>query len=111
MNPEKLVNEMHIRHLPGTVYLPPVNCPQLDYPVRVAERKRQRWAVEINNHTGNGCIDICYNPVLESKHNTGEGVTIITKLVILKQQTRADAFRDLCSPVRNRYQEWVAFFH
>jgi hypothetical protein len=111
MSPEKLVNEMHIRYLPGTVYLSPVNCPQLDYSVRISERKRQRRAVEINNHSGDGRIDICSNPVLKSEYNTGEGVTIIPKFVIIEQQTRADAFRDLCSPVRDRYQEWVAFFH
>jgi hypothetical protein len=96
---------------PGRYTSRPSTVLSLIIPSGSAERQRQRRAVEINNHTGNGCIDICYNPVLESKHNTGEGVTIITKFVIFEQQTRADAFRDLCSPVRDRYQEWVAFFH
>jgi hypothetical protein len=111
MSPEKLVNELHIRHLPGAVHFPPVNCPHLDYPVRIAEGKRQRRAVEINNHSGDRCIDICCNPVLKTEHNTGIGITIITKFVIIEQQTRSDAFRDLCPTVRDRYQEWVAFFH
>jgi hypothetical protein len=111
MSPKKMVDEMHIRHLPGAVNFTSVNCPHLDYPVRITEGKRQRRAVEINNHSGDGCIDICCNPFLKTKHNPGIGITIITKFVIIEQQTRADAFRDLCPTVRDRYQEGVAFFH
>jgi hypothetical protein len=111
MSPEKMVDKMHIRYLPGTVKFPSIDSPHLDYPVRITEGKRQRRTVEINNHSGDGGIDICCNTVLKAEHNTGIRITIITKFVISEQQTRADSVGDLCPAVRDRYQEGVAFFH
>src|SRR5512137_1736810 len=103
MSPEKMVDKIHIRYLPGAVNFPPIDSPHLDYPVRITKGKRQRWTVEINNHSGDGGIDICCNTVLKSEYNTGIGITIITKFVISEQQTRADGFGDLCPTMRDGY--------
>jgi len=111
MGPEQGVDERHIRHLPGSVNLPAINCPHLDNPVRIAEGERQRRTVEINNHTGNGGIEISNNAVLETEHNAGIRITVIVEIVLIEQQKRADDCRDFSTAMRDSYQEREAFFH
>jgi hypothetical protein len=101
MGLQKLMDEVHIRHLPGAVNLPAINCPHFDDPVRIAERERQRGTVEIDNHPGDGCINISDNTILKPEHNTGTGIAVITEFVFFEQQKRADDFRDLCTAVRD----------
>jgi hypothetical protein len=111
MGPEQVVDEGHVRHPTGVVNLPAINCPHFDNPIRIAEGERQRRTIEINNHPGDGGIDISGNAVFKTEHNTGIGITVITEFVLFKKQKRADDFRDLSSTVRNGYQERIAFFH
>jgi hypothetical protein len=40
MSPEKVMDEMYIRHHPGPVDIPAVNRPHFDNPVRITGRKR-----------------------------------------------------------------------
>ena len=94
------MDEVHIRHLPGSVNLPAINCPHLDNPVRIAEGERQRRTVEINNHPGDWGIDISNNTVLETEHNAGIRITVIMEILI-EQQKRADDFRDFSTAVRD----------
>jgi hypothetical protein len=101
MGLQKLMDEVHIRYLPGAVNLPPVNCPYFDDPVGIAEGERQRGPVEIDNHPGDGCINISDNTVTKSEHNTSRGIAIVTEFVIFEQQKRAYDFRDLCTAVRD----------
>jgi hypothetical protein len=98
---EKGMNEVHIRHLPRAVNLPAINCSHFDDPIRIAKGERERRTVEINNHPGDGCINISSDTVLKTEHNTGLGITVIPEFILLEQQERADDLRDFSTAVRD----------
>jgi hypothetical protein len=108
---EQTVDEVHIRHLPGTPDFFPVGRPELDDPVRITQGKRQGGTVEIDNHAGDPGIDICGYPVLVAENDTGQGIAIIPQLLLGKKQERADRIRDFCPTMGDGYQERVALFH
>ena len=85
MGPEKVMDEMHIRQHSGPVDIPAVNRPHFDNPVRIAGRKRQWGTVEVDNHPGDGCINIGCYLVFKSENSPGTGIAIITKVSILEQ--------------------------
>ena len=47
--------------------------------------ERQRGTVEIDNHPGDGRINIGCHPVSESEYIPGTGITIITEFIIVEQ--------------------------
>jgi hypothetical protein len=108
---EQAVDEVHIRYLPGTPDFLPIDRPELDDPIRIMERERQGGTVEIDNHAGDRGIDISGDPVLIAKDDTGQGIAIISQLLLRKKQQRAGGIRDFCPAVGNGYQERVALFH
>lgn len=85
MGLEKVMDEIHIRQQPGPVDIPAINRPHFDNPVRIAGGKRQWGAVEVDNHPGDGSINIGCDPLFKSEYNTGRGIAIITELIVVKQ--------------------------
>ena len=96
---------------PGRQTSVPSIVRDLDDPVRIAQGKRQRGAVEVDNHPGDGGIDICCDPVLVAEDHTGSRITIIPEFLIRKKQQRADRVGHFCAAMGHGYQERVAFFH
>ena len=111
MGHEQAVDEVHIRHQPGTPDFPAIDRHQLDDPVRIPQGERQRGTVEVNNHAGDGGIDICRNPVVVPENNAGQGIAVVPEIFFRQEQPRADMFRDFNPAVRDGYQERGALFH
>jgi hypothetical protein len=105
------MDEAHVRDKPGTVDLPSVDRPELDYAIRITQGERQWWTVEVDNHPRYWGIDISLDPVLVSKDDPGLGVAIVQEFFIGEEQPWANTIRDGCPAVRDGYQERVAFFH
>ena len=98
MSQEQAVNKVHIRHKPGTVDFPAIDRPRLDDPVRIAQGKRQRGTVEIDNHAGDGGIDIRRHPALVAEDNTGTGIAIIPEFLIGKKSAAGGQAQGLLCP-------------
>lgn len=111
MGQKKAMDEAHIRHMPGTVHIPAIDCPCLDDPIGILQREWQRGTVEINHHAGDGSIDICRYPVLVSEENAGFGIAVVPEFLTGKKQQRADSIRDFCPTMGNGYQERVTLYH
>jgi len=86
MGHEQAVDEVHVRHQPGTPDFRAIDRPYLDDPVRIAQGKRQRGTVEVDNHPGDRGIDICFDLVLVAEDQTGSRITIIPEVLIRKKQ-------------------------
>jgi hypothetical protein len=85
MGLEKVMDEIHIRQQPGPVDIPAINRPHFDNSVRIAGGKRQWGAVEVDNHPGDGSINIGCDPVFKSEYTTGTGIAIITEFIVVEQ--------------------------
>lgn len=85
MGLEKVMDEIHIRQQPGPVDIPAIDRPHFDNPVRIAGRKRQWRAVEVNNHPGYGSINIGCHPVFKSEYLPGTGIAIIPEFSVVEQ--------------------------
>jgi hypothetical protein len=94
------MDEVHIRDMPGTVYLPAIDRPELDNAIRITQGKRQWRTVQINNHTRHRGIDICLDPVLESKYDPGLGIAIVPEFFVSKKKSWANTIRYSCTAVR-----------
>ena len=108
---KKTMNEIHTRYLPGTPDCPAINSLQFDDTVGIPQGKRKRGTVEIDNHAGDGGIDICSHPVPEPEDNAGHGITIIPEILITEKKPRADVKGGFYPAVGDRYQERKTFFH
>jgi hypothetical protein len=51
MRHEQGMNDVRIRDMPGTVYFPAIDRPDLDNAIRITQGKRQWRTVEVDNHT------------------------------------------------------------
>lgn len=85
MGLEKVMDEMHIRQQPGPVDIPAINRPHFDNPIRIAGGEGQGGAVEVDNHSGDGSVNIGCDPVFKSEYNTGRGIAIMTEFVVIEQ--------------------------
>ena len=85
MGLEKVMDEIHIRHSPGPVDIPAINRPHFDDPVGIAGGKRQWGAVDVDNHPGDGSINIGCHPVFKSEYPPGTGIAIITEFIVVEQ--------------------------
>ena len=111
MGLKKVMYEVHIREHPRPVYVPSINRSHLDNSVRIAGRKRQWGAVEVNYHPGQRSINISCDTVSKTEDTAGVGIAIIAQLIIVELEKRTDSIRDFCATVRDRYQERIAFFY
>jgi hypothetical protein len=85
MGLEKVMDEMHFRQQPGPVDIPAIDRPHFNNPVRIAGGKRQWRTVEIDNHPGDGSVNIGCHPVFKSEYPPGEGIAIITEFIVVEQ--------------------------
>jgi hypothetical protein len=85
MGSEKVMDEIYIRQQPLPVDIPPINCPHFDNSIGIAGRERQWGAVEVDNHPGDGSINIGSHPVFKSEYTPGTGIAIITEFIVVEK--------------------------
>jgi hypothetical protein len=85
MGLEKVMDEMHVRQQPGPGDIPAINRLHFNNPVRIAGGKRQWGTVEVDNHPGDGSINMGSHPVFKSEYTTGKGIAIITEFIVVEQ--------------------------
>ena len=96
------VSERHVRELPLAVNILPVDRPHLDDAVGVFSRKRERGAVQVNNHPGDGRVDVCLDTIPEIEDRSGCRVTVIAEILCGEEDPPADFTRHLETAVRDR---------
>jgi hypothetical protein len=85
MGLEKVMDEIYIRRQAGPVDIPAINRPHFNNPVRIAGGKRQWGTVEVDNHPGDGSVNIGCHPVFKSEYPPGTGIAIITEFIVVEQ--------------------------
>jgi hypothetical protein len=85
MSLKKVMDTGHIGQLPGPVDLPAIDSLCFDDSVRIAEGEWQWRTVKVNNHSGDGCINISRDAIFVSEYDTGIGIAIIPEIIISNQ--------------------------
>jgi hypothetical protein len=99
---KEMMDMLHIRQLTRPIDLTAIDGLYFYDPIRIPQGKGKWRTVEINNHTGNGCINICSDTVFVPEYHAGIRITIISEFIIPKQYMRADTLRDFNPPVGDR---------